>query len=326
MTEIVIRNGYRYYYTVLNKRDKKIYDLIVRGVGGFQSQIRIPPTDISRVERIINYIRLDIPEFFYIKTTRMSIIGSYVAMLIYEYRFGHNVVYDILMESENAICDITKRCYRLSDFDKVREIHDYLISVCDYKNIDAPYSHEMPGAILYGCAVCEGISKAFKFIADRVGLNAICVCGELKKNCEQHAWNKVQIDGKYTNVDVTFDRCLSMDEHIRYDYFGICDYDLKDRTENESNVPAYTSYNYYIREHLFASGKSELKIIINSRLQINRWLSFQLPQIDISDEQMMDVLNDIIQQDYKKRILGYEIDLIPNRELLVYSCRIKSKF
>lgn len=325
MSEIVLRNGFRFYYTMLNNNDKRIYDLIIRGVVRFQNQIRIHPTHISKVERIINYIPFDIPEIFYIKSVTMSLIGNCVVKIIFEYRFNYKEVNTILMDAESAISNLTKKYHRLHDFDKAKEIHNYLISVCEYKAKDAPYSHEMPGAILYGKAVCEGISKAFKFIADRVNLKAICVCGKMKKDGEKHAWNKVQIDGEYTNIDVTFDQSLSMNDHIRYDYFCICDYNLNDREENENNLPAYTSYNYYIREHLFAYGKSELKKIIKNRLQMNKWLSFQLPRIDISNDQMMDVLIDIIQLDYGGKIMGYKIELIPNKETFVYSFRIIKK-
>ena len=322
MSEIMICKGFRYYYTLLNNHDKKIYNLIVNGISKLKIQISIPPTNIRKVEKISNYIRLDIPEFFYIKSAKMSVHANYVIKLIYEYRFGYEVIKKILLESENAICDITKKCSLLSDYDKVKAIHDYLIIVCDYMDADMPYSHEMPGAILYGRAVCEGISKAFKFIADRVGLNVICVCGVILKTNENHAWNKIQINDKYTNIDVTFDLGFSINNHIRYDYFCFSDFEFSDRIENKKQVVAYASYNYYVREKLFAAKKSDLNNILVTRLKINKWISFQIPRIDISDEQMIHAISDIIQSDNEIKLIEYEIELIPNKETFVYSCKI----
>ena len=47
--------------------------------------------------------------------------------------------------------------------EKERAIHDYIVKSVVYKDVEAPYSHEAPGALLYGIGVCEGISKAFKY-------------------------------------------------------------------------------------------------------------------------------------------------------------------
>jgi hypothetical protein len=50
--------------------------------------------------------------------------------------------------------------------------------------------------------VCEGYASAFKLVCDELGIPCIKVCGEA---WGPHAWNQVQLDGKWYAVDVTFD-------------------------------------------------------------------------------------------------------------------------
>ena len=56
--------------------------------------------------------------------------------------------------------------------------------------------------------VCEGYSKAFKLICDRVGIPCILDTGVAILNAnhsEYHMWNRIQIDGVWYGMDCTWD-------------------------------------------------------------------------------------------------------------------------
>lgn len=59
------------------------------------------------------------------------------------------------------------------------------------------------GILLNKTGVCQSYSDAFKLLADAAGIKAVTVTGMTDSG--RHAWNKVFMDGKWQNVDVTWD-------------------------------------------------------------------------------------------------------------------------
>lgn len=67
---------------------------------------------------------------------------------------------------------------------------------------DFGYAMDPEGVLLGGKAVCSGYSEAYYLMANAAGLKAKVVTGDA--NGGPHAWNLVQIDGKWLVVDVTW--------------------------------------------------------------------------------------------------------------------------
>lgn len=114
-------------------------------------------------------------------------------------------------------------------------------------DLNAPYAHNAYGALVDGKAVCDGYTKAFQYLLQRVGIQSFMVTGI--GNGVKHAWNIVRIDGKYYNVDLTWDDQKS---DIIYTYFNITDEEIKSLShildkESEGFAPVCTSTdaNYF---------------------------------------------------------------------------------
>lgn len=58
------------------------------------------------------------------------------------------------------------------------------------------------GILLNKSGVCQSYADAFKLLADAAGLKAILVTGDADGG--RHAWNKAFMDGKWQNIDVTW--------------------------------------------------------------------------------------------------------------------------
>jgi len=108
----------------------------------------------------------------------------------------------------------------MTEKEKVRAIHDYLVLHTTY---DASYPdnsialpHRGAYVVLNGTGVCDGYAEAFKILANGAGLEAKLICGTSQG--EGHAWNQVKIDGKWYNIDVTWDD-PDYGSMIFYDYF-----------------------------------------------------------------------------------------------------------
>lgn len=100
----------------------------------------------------------------------------------------------------------------MSDVDKVLAVNSYLCDNVAYdvgaaeqtKAGERAFTDSMTpyGALINHRGVCLGYAGAFKLLAQEMGLESIVVTGTLNGN-QNHAWNKVKIDGKWCVVDVT---------------------------------------------------------------------------------------------------------------------------
>lgn len=150
-------------------------------------------------------------------------------------------------------------------------INDYLIDHCDYIS-DASMCHNAYGALVKGGAVCDGYSRAFQVLCNRLGVDCVGIngyCPEFnKENGESsdtgHMWNCVKIGGSWYHIDVTWN---DGDQHIqRYLYFNMNTADIEkthtisplfsDDSDSEKLynvfIPECTSeeYNYMKREYI----------------------------------------------------------------------------
>ncbi len=139
----------------------------------------------------------------------------------------------------------------MDDFDKIKAIHDWMIRYAEY-DIDNYNSGSVPdssytaeGFLDTKLAVCDGYAKAFEAIASKAGLNATRVTGYaigVSGELERHAWNQVQIDGVWYNIDVTWDDPVAgagySGDNLSYKYFLIPDSQFY--TDHQASSTKYT--------------------------------------------------------------------------------------
>jgi internalin A len=125
----------------------------------------------------------------------------------------------------------------MSDYEKVKAVHDYLAKNCVFSEEDDDYTAY--GALVKGRAVCSGYTEAFKYLLREIGIECIYVVGESTSpdGWSGHAWNIVNIDGTYRHVDVTWDRVREGDDMVDYSYF--CKTDEEMRSDHRWNMDEY---------------------------------------------------------------------------------------
>ena len=137
----------------------------------------------------------------------------------------------------------------MNDFDKVLAIHNWIIDNTEYDiegyssgDISAK-SYRASGVFEEGLAVCDGYTKAFELMASKAGLSVNRVAGTAVNNYgnrEAHAWNQVKVDGKWYNIDVTWDDPIidgsSSGNNLSYKYFLLPDSSFKDHTPDASST------------------------------------------------------------------------------------------
>lgn len=117
----------------------------------------------------------------------------------------------------------------MEPWEKELALHDWIIYNVDY-DPEALSSHPTAtpdpdgdnpyGPLVNGVGVCGGYSSTFKLFMDMVGIPCVTVPG-LANNGEEHAWNKVQLDGDWYCVDTTWDDPTDADPY--HVYFNVRD-------------------------------------------------------------------------------------------------------
>lgn len=121
--------------------------------------------------------------------------------------------------AQMAIEDMVRDCDRYLDgttskVERALTLHDYVAQKIEYAyeadNVtpeDDIWAHNIAGGAQYGKGVCESYAKTYGYLCETFALPCITAAGFASENGESfgHAWNVVQIDGGWYNVDVTWD-------------------------------------------------------------------------------------------------------------------------
>lgn len=128
-----------------------------------------------------------------------------------------------------------------TDYELELYVNNYLVENCVYDKEAAEtegiagHENDAYGALVNKKAVCEGYSRAFQLLCNRLGIDCISVSGTA--DGEPHAWNNVKLDGEWYEVDVTWNDTDGDTEFPIYDYFNL----PSDKfSESHSTSPLYS--------------------------------------------------------------------------------------
>ena len=207
----------------------KAYNAIKSGVENFESEIRLgTEVDENEIRMIFNSYRSDHPEHFWLNPVTLPFgtvdaDGAIESFIVPEYFFTKEQM-SAETEKINAAADELLKGITPSmpEFERERLLHDRLAKSITY-DLNEKYAHTAYGALVNGRAVCDGYTQAFQYLLQRVGIQSFMVTGTGKGG--NHAWNIVRIDGRYYNVDLTWD---DQERDTFYAYFNLTDERIKD--------------------------------------------------------------------------------------------------
>ncbi len=121
----------------------------------------------------------------------------------------------------------------MSERDKIKAIHDYLILNCayDYNNYVMgtvqPRSRLAIGVFEDKLSVCQGYTAAFNLLCREVGIRSVVIKGTSPSSTDEHAWNLVLVDGRLYHIDVTHDDPVPDTKgKVSYRYFMLTDAEM----------------------------------------------------------------------------------------------------
>ncbi|MCD8336512.1 MAG: hypothetical protein LUD18_04405 [Lachnospiraceae bacterium] len=256
----------RYYYMRLSEPEKRIYQVLYKGVKNLEEEIVIDGIhpDMDTVNRIYDALTADNPLLYYFNQSLLTVhMTESGTIFVPQYFCSREQIATYNGRIQTIVNQLMMdlQLEQASDSEKVRRIHDYfcLNIMYDREALHSQQlnwliaSHSIIGVFAKKRAVCEGISKAVKLLLNTANVKCIVVNGnaELEENIP-HMWNIVKIDGVPYHLDVTWDLANSKDGRICYDYYCLSDALIQSDHSDYSGIPSCgsESENYFARNNL----------------------------------------------------------------------------
>ena len=189
--------------------------------------------EFSEASAILKLVELDHPEFYYMCGTVRATSSTFMnnaklELLIFvdeEYKDASTRA--ALKTELNNFRSAIESTFEATDNEKtkVRKIHDYIKAHATYAFLadgvtpdDSNEAHNLMGIVHSGKGVCESYSELFTYLLKSFGINGITATGQgiTSSGSGGHAWNLVEIDGKFYGFDVTWNDSTGTDK-----YYGI---------------------------------------------------------------------------------------------------------
>lgn len=155
----------------------------------------------DELNQLVNYLIND--GYYYVNTSYLYYTdGEYIVSFKPEYLMTPDEVEKYNAEINSSIDEVVKNTSKYkNNIEKLIYIHNYLVENIEY-DIDGDNSvNNLYGAFILKKTMCAGYSQAFYHIAEKAGFKTYIVSSETLK----HAWNMVNLNGKYYFVDCTWD-------------------------------------------------------------------------------------------------------------------------
>lgn len=247
------------------------YIKICEGVDKGKRSIRVLTRETDHLERLCTFALQNSPKAIGVEGFEFMIMAGLVNILP-KYSFDKSKTDELVKKCEERKNKILKRCKKDDAYETAIAVHDMLARNVEYRD-DGKLSHSMAAPLTMKYGVCDGFSKAFKFLMDGAGIPCLVVSGEAQDphtlKLERHAWNMIQIDGKWCHVDVTFDTGVKSNACPRYDYFGLSDEIVMiDHIYDRASYPnaVGNEMEYYRRHGNYITSKRQLVTYIKKNI------------------------------------------------------------
>lgn len=188
--------------------------------------------------------------------------NDYFRGIIYKWNYGYkgniltfDIEYLTTEEQEAFIQSEVERIVHniitpaMSDVEKVKAIHDYVILNSTYSYNTNTSPHAAYSILKEGKGVCSAYAMLTQRLLEEAGMEVRYVTGYTS---ELHAWNLVKVDEEWYHLDTTWDdptfdaSAGDQSNYVQYDYFLISDKEMsKDhKIDTKSDYPKATSERF----------------------------------------------------------------------------------
>ena len=225
--------------SIIKTVEEHIYEELLNVSSSINITIyRISTDDVGAL--LANVIN-DNADLFYVSSSyRFSYLtgSNVVTSIIPYYAMSYNEIQqakEIFNNGANKALSVVDNS--MSDIQKALVIHDYICDLAAYPKDaeinDKEIYHSAYGLFCDGNVVCAGYTLAYSYLMHMLGIE----CEYVSSNDMAHAWNRVKIDSKWYNADLTYD-----------------DYNFYEGLNTYGSV----HHNYFLKSDSYFEGESGL--------------------------------------------------------------------
>ena len=236
------------------KAGQTLEEYLVEALNNFEEEIDVSafqiPSDKETAAASFFQVLNSHPELFYVANgVGWSYNASgYVAKYKVSYLGTQEEIISQREELEEAAERVVSEVDRsLDSYQQALIVHDYLVQNCEYdyerflKNNVPEISHTAYGSLVNKIAVCDGYADAFAYIMEgKLGIP----CELVSSAAMAHAWNMIEVDGKWYHVDATWDDptwdCIGRVGHA---YFLLSDGKISNNSPNKKSGNNHYSWS-----------------------------------------------------------------------------------
>jgi len=249
----------RYFYNQLEEHSKIIYDTMDKNKenmksGNYKLELGNSFSSIlssdNGQELLGKYFQSAIEAYIYDHTDVFYLSPNKMYLNVETITRGSNISYNVFINSSDKpnyfIDEFSSKAQvneAISKIEKVRDeiiskktndtyqnikmVNDYLVDNVTYDTSLAKANiYNIYGTLINGEAVCEGYARSFKYLMDHLEIPSVLVIGKATNsegNSENHAWNYVELNGKWYAIDTTWNDPISntgwVSQSAKYRYF-----------------------------------------------------------------------------------------------------------
>ncbi len=220
----------------------------------------VPKENISTLLQVMYH---SFPELWYLKSFGYSYTSTNIVTQVYPV---YLTVEGDLEEMKAAFFDVAKQRYLplvndgMDDFTKAIVLHDALVLNTHYTQDPKNARGNNYTYMVENYGVCQFYAECYAYLLAQCGIKSEVVSSDSMN----HAWLKIQLDGKYYNVDSTWDDPTpDKAGHVRHAYFLYSDSvfqtedDTMDRDLHKNYLSIHaadsTAYDSFDHLHYFDS-------------------------------------------------------------------------
>lgn len=261
-----------YFRSQLRTDEVKLYDTIcVKLAEGDERVEHLYAQNADQILRVMYCVLNDHPEFYWLEKSGVHVSWNDHGNSIE----GSLELKPILAASQRELvskrletisAQLKRKFGALSDYEKARGVYEYIIDNAAYD--DKYGAQSLSDIVLYGKGVCAGYASLTQYLILQLGIPAIYVTGTGKN--ENHAWNIIQLDGEWYQIDTTWGDPVGQNIGDSYQgknfrYFCLTDDEMyldhtPDSTYSYPRCTA-TACNYFIHEGRYTDRYDEKWLI-----------------------------------------------------------------
>lgn len=207
------------YRTFLTEEQKKAYDAIYSAEMAKLGTCNVAAYMLSEdaLDDVVKAVHNDHPELFWVDTSQYKYVQSKSGRIVVVNLQFNQAAADFESTRENFQRETKKIISGASklatDEEKAKYVHDAITGSVIYDE-SALLNQSAYSAAVNKASVCAGYSRLFQYVMQQLDIPCYYCTGYGNNGSSNtgHAWNIMKIDGKFYNVDVTWDDSLGEEQ------------------------------------------------------------------------------------------------------------------